>query len=260
MGYFIFIISYATTTLESPKYISEKEFIEYIKTEVAREMKEPLREPFPIANLDSIMKDMLNAYLNMPKKKIWKRYPEEIVSILKPALESSKRYISYKVLKDKNGKTYFESVLLGKFYIEELLKYGKVLPPFICYSLADKQWDTYVVPLAFRDTVLKAVRFLIDSNKFSNLEFGMRGKPIDSYLANFDKADSIMNISLSPGEKIVSKKLFCHPPMYWGFLVERTNGKNVDSIIYLQSIDHKETCNLATDEHLDFLTHPGRKK
>ncbi|MDD5529509.1 MAG: hypothetical protein PHX21_05705 [bacterium] len=227
--------------------LPKEEALDSLKILITMRLKEPPRQLFPIINMDSVIRDIFVKY----NGKRWeKHYPKKVVDILKPVLESFHHFFWIQrshVKKDNGGGTYSELEprdSINKFP-ESILKYGKILQPILLYCPVDKNLDSYLIPVTFKDTLVLLGSFLADLHRENRISYFY--EPIDSYLARLDsiKADSIMRDSLSSNERIVSKKLFAMIPDLWGFLVERTNGKNIDSVIYLLPPVTKKIYNMA---------------
>lgn len=250
---FVVVFSWATTGMgdTSPTEAS----LDTFKIQITGRLKESPRKPLPDMDIDKIVKDVMRKGKDRIKY-LEKNYPKEIVNVLKPALKSFHHLGKYK---DEKGKTYFtfgQKKVGWRYYPDDMFKYGKILHPILSYNVISKKLDYYWVPLAFNDSVVAFEGFLAESMKSGSAWYGQY-KPVDSFLAVFDSltADSMVRISLSTDEKIISKKLFMLPQVVWGFLVERTdeNGKNPDTTVYLYVAQLKKTYNINTINDWEFI-------
>jgi hypothetical protein len=253
---------------DSAQALEDHKMLKDFKIAITKRLKEPSREPLPPMDIDKIIKDVLSNGEDGIKS-LEQNYPKKTINILKPALISFQarqyHYGKYKKCQDKEGKLYFTSAFpkdTKRFYLDEMLKYGRVLSPILVYDPVYPEYDRYFVPLAFKDSVVAIANFNADTIKCSGVSWFAE---IISHFSQYDsvKADSIIRISLSPGEKIISKKFFKKQCPIWGFLIEKTDGENVDTTIYLEFPEINKVRNINTiktfsffKNYVDRVTHP----
>jgi hypothetical protein len=119
--------------------------------------------------------------------------------------------------------------------------YGRVLNPVLVYSILGKKGDEYIVPLAYKDTIVALAKFDIeDSLVLTNMMYcstpgrffprWTKWPPVDSA-----EAYRIMRDSLPVDEKIIDQRLFdvtYSSVPYWGFLIEKATKDSTQKKIY----------------------------
>jgi len=229
-------------TNKSMGYVSSPiplEAVDSLKAGIKIRLQEPARDTLPTMDLDQIIRDIILQGMQYFEQ----NYPQEVVNIVKPAYKSFSRHHPYGKFTDEEGKTFYTigRERADRFYEEDIPQYGKILPPVLVYSPKDKSGDSYVVPLAFNDTIRFFAEFAPDTCLITGgppwelLYMGYTGRDPDRPRANLTKfppidsveADSIMRTTLAPGEEIISQRLFnmmfTRIP-YWNFLIQ-TGGK-----------------------------------